>query len=130
ERIDEAYFPPVGALTVLLDDLVDREEDRTAGEHSYLAYYRSAEEATMQLRDIARHARFRIDSLPRADRHRAILAGVGAYYLSSAEAETSSEGPDRSRLLEGLGPGARLLARFMRVRRLGERKRPEQAGSS
>lgn len=25
--VDAAYFPPIGALTVLLDDLVDRDED-------------------------------------------------------------------------------------------------------
>ena len=38
-RIDAAYFPSIGALTVLLDDLVDRDEDAAAGAHNYLAYY-------------------------------------------------------------------------------------------
>jgi hypothetical protein len=35
-RIDAAYFPSIGALTVLLDDLIDREEDLAGGEHNYL----------------------------------------------------------------------------------------------
>ena len=39
ELIDAAYFPSIGALTVLLDDLVDRDEDAAAGAHNYLAYY-------------------------------------------------------------------------------------------
>lgn len=39
ELIDAAYFPPIGALTVLLDDLVDREEDAASGQHNYMGYY-------------------------------------------------------------------------------------------
>ena len=39
ELIDAAYFPPIGALTVLLDDLVDRDDDREAGQHNYLSYF-------------------------------------------------------------------------------------------
>ena len=41
--IDAAYFPPIGALTVLLDDLIDRDEDLTAGQHNYLSYCASEE---------------------------------------------------------------------------------------
>ena len=34
---------------MFLDDLDDREEDRTAGEHDYLAYYAGSEEAAERL---------------------------------------------------------------------------------
>ncbi len=39
--IDAAYFPPIGALTVLLDDLIDLENDIASGDHSYITYYES-----------------------------------------------------------------------------------------
>jgi hypothetical protein len=128
--IDSAYFPPIGALTVLLDDLVDLEEDRAAGEHSYVGYYESAGEAADQLASIASRAEALVAGLPRDARHRAILTGVAAFYLGDRRARTDFARPIRGRMLEALGPGMRLLAGFMRVRRLGERKRPEQAGNS
>jgi tetraprenyl-beta-curcumene synthase len=116
--IDAAYQPPIGALTVFLDDLLDREEDLAAGEHNYLSYYRSPEEAAERLAMIASRAETLVRLLPRASRHRAILAGVAAYYLSAPAAGVPPAQPIREGLLETLGPGARLLATFMRVRRL------------
>ena len=113
--IDAAYFPPVGALTVFLDDLVDREADREAGEHNYFAYYESPEEAADRLGLIADRAAALIDRLPQSPRHRAILAGVAAYYLSGAEGDSGRL--IRERLLGSLGPGTRILAAFTRLRR-------------
>jgi len=130
ESIDAAYQPSIGALTVFLDDLVDRDQDLAGGEHNYLAYYESPEVAADRLASIADQAETLIDRLPESSRHRAILAGVAAYYLSAAGAETPYALPIRARLLETLGPGVRLLAGFLRIRRLAERKRPEQAGNS
>src|SRR3954451_10312607 len=114
--IDAAYNPSIGVLTVFLDDLVDREADRQAGEHNSLAYYESATEAAERLAWIANEADARIGPLPRASRHRAILAGVGAFYLSGT-GETSYAQPVRRSLLASLGPGTRLLTTFLRFRR-------------
>jgi tetraprenyl-beta-curcumene synthase len=117
--IDAAYNPPVGALTVFLDDLVDREADRHAGEHNYLAYYESSAAAAERLAWIASEAAARIEPLPRARRHRAILAGVGAFYLSEPAARTPYAQPIKDRLLAALGPGTRALTAFMRLRATG-----------
>jgi tetraprenyl-beta-curcumene synthase len=116
ELIDAAYNPPVGALTVFLDDLVDRERDREAGEHSYLDYYGSSVEAAQRLGLIADRAAAAVAQLPRADRHAAILAGVAGFYLSAAEAQAPAAGPIRERLLRAGGPALRLITAFMRVR--------------
>jgi hypothetical protein len=129
-RIDAAYFPPIGALTVLLDDLVDRAADRAAGEHNYLAYYNTPEEAGERSALIAARAESLVESLPHAARHRAILAGVAGYYLGGPGADAEFARPVRERLLGSLGPGARALTAFTRVRRLAERKRPGRAGDS
>jgi tetraprenyl-beta-curcumene synthase len=127
--IDAAYNPPVGALTVFLDDLVDLEADLEAGEHSYLAYYESPAEAAERLARVASRANAQMARLPRPSRHRAILAGVGAFYLSAPSAETHYATPIRQRLLTALGAGTIVLARFMRAWRLAGRKRPGRAGN-
>jgi tetraprenyl-beta-curcumene synthase len=108
--VDAAYFPPVGALTVLLDDLVDRERDRAAGEHNYLTYYASGEEAAERLALIASRATAAIAPLHHGARHRAILAGVIAFYLSAPSSRGEFAGPIRDRLLDSLGQPIRGLA--------------------
>lgn len=125
--IDAAYNPSVGALTVFLDDLVDRDADRVAGEHSYLGYYESSDEAAERLAWIADQAGELIGRLPRASRHRAILAGVGAFYLSARQAQTPYAAPIRERVLAALGPGTRVLTAFLRLR---ARARPGRARRS
>ncbi|HET7507437.1 MAG TPA: DUF2600 family protein [Solirubrobacterales bacterium] len=115
--VDSAYNPTIGALTVFLDDLVDFEADRAAGEHNYLAYYGDPEEAAERLAWIAEQAEARIEALPHTSRHRAILAGVGAFYLGARAADTPYGEPARRRLLATLGPGTRILTAFVRTRR-------------
>jgi len=117
ELIDAAYFPPVGALTVLLDDLVDREEDAAAGAHNYLSYYRDSAEAANRLELIARLGRAAGALLRHPHRHAAILAGVAGFYLSAAEAGGPYALPIRSRLLGAAGPAVRPIVAVMRRRR-------------
>jgi tetraprenyl-beta-curcumene synthase len=115
--IDRAYNPPIGALTVFLDDLVDRELDRKSGEHNYLTYYRDEDEAAERLGQVANRAAAQVAGLPRAHRHNAILAGVAAYYLGSPEAQGRYALPIRRRLLDALGTPARILVLFVKLRR-------------
>jgi tetraprenyl-beta-curcumene synthase len=117
ESIDAAYFPAVGALTVLLDDLIDRDDDATAGAHNYLAYYAGDEETANRLDLIAQLARGRLAELRHPYRHAAILAGVVGFYLSAEEAETPYARPIRARLLRSAGPAVRPIVAFMRQRR-------------
>ena len=124
--IDAAYHPPIGALTVLLDDLVDFEQDRDAGEHNYMAYYANPDEAADRLGLIADRASAAAERLSRAGRHKAILAGVAAFYLS---ADLEPWGAVRERLGESLGPGTKVLAAFTRLRSARGSKRLGQAGN-
>lgn len=117
ELIDAAYFPSIGALTVLLDDLIDREEDASAGAHNYIAYYSSGEDAADRLELIARLAHVATAKLRRPRRHAAILAGVAGFYLSAAAAGTPYARPIRDRLLDSAGPAVRPIVAFMRRRR-------------
>jgi tetraprenyl-beta-curcumene synthase len=115
--IDAAYFPSIGALTVLLDDLIDREEDAATGAHNYLTYYGDSEAAAARLDLIAQLARAGLAGLRHRHRHAAILAGVAGFYLSAGEAGAPYARPIRDRLLRSTGPAVRPIVAFMRLRR-------------
>jgi tetraprenyl-beta-curcumene synthase len=117
--IDAAYFPPIGALTVLLDDLIDREDDLEAGEHNYLTYFANEDEAANRIGLLASRAKAAIAHLRHPRRHRAILAGVAGFYLSAAGADSGYAQPIRGRLFESLDPTVRLIMVAMRLRRDG-----------
>jgi tetraprenyl-beta-curcumene synthase len=119
ERVDAAYFPSVGALTVLLDDLVDLEEDVAVGEHNYIPYFADDRAVAERLGSIAERARAAIAPLPRRGRHEAILAGVAGFYLAQPAARAPRWAVTRRRLLESLGAPARVLTAFSRLRGSG-----------
>jgi tetraprenyl-beta-curcumene synthase len=119
ELIDAAYFPPLGALTVLLDDLIDREADAAGGEHNYVAYYESSAVAAERLALLVERAQEATARLRRRRRHEAILAGVAGFYLSAPAARGAYAAPVRARLLACFGPELRLLEAAMRRRRRG-----------
>jgi tetraprenyl-beta-curcumene synthase len=125
--IDAAYFPSVGALTVLLDDLIDRDEDNAAGAHNYTAYYAGGEDAATRLDLIAHLAGAALAGLRHHRRHAAILAGIVGFYLSAPEASSPYARASRERLLRSAGPAVRPIVAIMRQRR--QRKRPGGAGS-
>lgn len=116
ELMDGAYFPPIGALTVLLDDFVDREADRASGQHNYLRYYPSDAMAAERFATITALARRSTSALPRAALHRALLSGVLAFYLSAAPSATAPGARAiRERLLVSSGPVARALTRILEL---------------
>jgi tetraprenyl-beta-curcumene synthase len=114
ELVDRAYFPPIGALTVLLDDLVDRRADAAEGEHNYLDYCADPTAAANRLALIAELAAAALGPLPRRDRHAAILAGVLGFYLGAQEEMNIPSRQIADRLLESAGPGVRLVVAIRR----------------
>lgn len=119
ERIDAAYFPPIGALTVLLDDLIDREDDVASGEHNYLDYYASNEIAAERFSLMAHKSRSALADLRFDRQHTAILMGVGGFYLSKPAAKSTFAAPIRARMLEALGSAVYPILAAMRVLRRG-----------
>jgi tetraprenyl-beta-curcumene synthase len=117
EAIDAAYFPAIGALTVLLDDLVDRDLDLAGGDHNYMDYYDDGEMAAERLAAITDRSRAAIATLSRHRRHVAILSGVVAFYLAAPEMDSTFARPVRDRLPRSAGGSVRPLAAFLRLRR-------------
>ncbi len=116
EAIDAAYFPSIGALTVLLDDLVDRDLDLAGGEHNYVDYYDDGEMTAERLAAIIDRSRAAIAPLRLHRRHAAILSGVVAFYLAAPEMGSPFARPTRERLPRAAGGPVRPLAAFLRLR--------------
>lgn len=117
ERIDNAYFPSISALTVLLDDLIDHENDVTSGEHNYLEYYPSNEKAAERFAFIARRGKTAVAELRHRQLHTAILTGVSGFYLSTLAAKSDYAQPIRERLLKAVGASVYPILAAMRVLR-------------
>jgi tetraprenyl-beta-curcumene synthase len=107
ESVAAAYDPWIGALTVLLDDYVDRERDERAGEHNYLRH--CGEETAARIDFLVAGARRALREVPRRGTHEAILNGVLAYYLGDPEDATG-----RRPAAAGSAP-VRTLSRALRL---------------
>jgi tetraprenyl-beta-curcumene synthase len=114
EMIDGAYFPSISALTVLLDDLVDRDRDHVAHEHNYLSYYADSHAAAERFSQMALEARNALSGLRRRATHLAILMGVGGFYLSTPASKSEFASPIRTSMIEALGGGVRPILFAMR----------------
>jgi len=84
--VEAAYYPALSALTTLLDSLVDYEDDRRSGEHSYVGYYESSAVAALRLATIAATGVGAVAGLPHARRHAVIAAGIAGFYLAAPTA--------------------------------------------
>jgi tetraprenyl-beta-curcumene synthase len=81
--MEQAYFPWIGALHVLLDSLIDRADDFDAGHHSLVDHYASPEETASRLQAIAARAMQATATLPSGTQHALILAAMASFYLSA-----------------------------------------------
>ncbi len=84
--LDRAYFPWIGALHSLLDNLVDRKEDVRTDQPSLVSYYSSPAQEAARMRALAVESVGRARALPRGRRHLLILAAMAGNYLSNPEA--------------------------------------------
>lgn len=84
--VADAYFPWIGALHSLLDNLVDETEDRATGQHSLIGAYSSPREAASRMRRLAERSQRAAASLPGGREHTLMLAAMASFYLSTPEA--------------------------------------------
>jgi tetraprenyl-beta-curcumene synthase len=101
--IEEAYFPWIGSLHLLLDSLVDRQQDVASGQRSLLDYYASPEEVANRLGLLAAESMRRIRALPGGRQHVLLLAGMASHYLSMPEASYPEARPTARSVLAAIG---------------------------
>lgn len=125
-RIDAAYFPPMCAISTLLDSLIDRDDDVVTDNHSSFGQYARSTDAAGRLALIAERAESGVRGLRHSGRHAAILAGIAGYYLSADGAKTVEAQPVAAAIVDRLGPMVSLILATMRLRRHLATKHEEQ----
>ncbi|MHB8240593.1 MAG: DUF2600 family protein [Solirubrobacteraceae bacterium] len=118
--LEQAYFPWIGALHVLLDSLIDRAVDIEAGHHSLVDHYASVEEAATRLGAIAARAVHATEMLSDGIQHAMILAAMTSFYLSAPSVEIRWR-PVAAQVLEAMGAMATPTMVVLRARRAAGR---------
>jgi tetraprenyl-beta-curcumene synthase len=126
--IEGAYFPWIGALHSLLDNLVDIAEDYATGQRSLVGCYASSLDASTRMRLLAQRSLRAAEDLPGGRGHVLILAAMASFYLSTPEASAPAARPVAHAVLEALGEPARLSMRVFRTRLHLRRLAPRAPG--
>jgi tetraprenyl-beta-curcumene synthase len=84
-RATDAYIW-VGAVGTLLDNYIDRDDDRATGTHNYMAYYAGRDGGAERLAAVIERTLLEVASLPRGELHLVIVASMIAMYLTSDSA--------------------------------------------
>lgn len=120
--IEAAYFPWIGALHSLLDNLVDVAEDAATGQRSLVGYYASTLEAQARMRMLTERARHAADGLAGAS-HSLVLGAMASFYLSAPEASLPAARPVAQVILGSLPKCSALAMLVFRVRLYARRAR-------
>lgn len=122
--LDRAYFPWIGGLHSLLDNLIDKREDEAAGHRSLVEYY-GPQRAAQRMSWLAERAERAARELPHGRRHSVILAAMIANYLSTPEAQSAQLAPVSEAVLATTGPLATPTLLVFKLRHLGATLAPE-----
>jgi tetraprenyl-beta-curcumene synthase len=121
--LDRAYFPWIGGLHSLLDNLIDKHEDEAAGHRSLVEYY-GPRRAAQRMSWLAERAQGAARELPHGRRHTVILAAMIANYLSTPEAQSAQLESVSEAVLATTGPLARPTLLVFKLRQLGGAREP------
>lgn len=119
--IEDAYFPWIGALHSLLDNLIDIQEDRRDGQRNFVAQYTSRREAATRLRMLTKESIRHIGIMPNSVPHKLVLAGMVASYLSAKEAHLPGVRLATEHILSASGGIATVALVMLRMRRALDR---------
>jgi tetraprenyl-beta-curcumene synthase len=129
--IERAYFPWIGSLHSLLDNLIDLPEDAATEQHNLIEHYRSPDETAARLGTLAAGSVDQARALPHGPQHAMILAGMASHYLSAQEAQLPHAKLAKSAVLDAIGDLAGPTMLVLRLRRAVHRpQRPHTAADS
>jgi tetraprenyl-beta-curcumene synthase len=117
-RAYSAYFPWTSALATMLDSLVDQVEDLANGDHCYVAYYQTPEQATECMGRLVRRCLQETHTLRNSERHTLIAACMVAMYLSKDSARIDTLRETTASLLRAGGQLTRFLLPILRLWRI------------
>jgi tetraprenyl-beta-curcumene synthase len=117
DALEDAYFPWIGSLHVLLDSFADRDDDLHRGHHSLVSHYGCVEEQAERLGTIADRALRAIERVPQSAAHAAILAAMISFYLSSPATIYHGASLTKGEILAPLGLLGPLTMTMLKARR-------------
>jgi tetraprenyl-beta-curcumene synthase len=121
DALEHAYFPWIGALHSLLDQLIDTAEDARTAQRNLLGYYGTPREAAERMSRLARRSLEHAGALPPSGRHPLIVAAMASFYLSTPDASEPGAQPVSRAVLEAIGPLASPPMAVFKARRAAER---------
>jgi tetraprenyl-beta-curcumene synthase len=127
EPIDDVYLA-LGALSTMLDSVVDYEQDAADGTLAYINNYDDRAVLGQRLAFVAREVARRARDAPATAHHLMTLAGVAAYYTSAPSATSELACPVTSRVQAELRPLIVPTLAVMRAWRLAKRLRARIRG--
>jgi tetraprenyl-beta-curcumene synthase len=122
--IERAYFPWIGALSTLLDSVVDQRDDRAEDQRSLIDYYSSPQMAADRLALMALEARRAVLPLADAPNHTLILAAMAAFFHSTPQALAPEVGLATRAVLDVMQDWTAPALFFFRTRRALARIKP------
>jgi tetraprenyl-beta-curcumene synthase len=128
--LEHAYFPWIGALSTLLDGMIDQRQDNVEGQRSLIDNYSSPQIASERLRLMAFEARRAVLPLRDAPNHTMILAAMAAFFHSTPQALAPEVGLATKAVLDAMGGWATPALLFFRARRALARDSPTYNGQS
>jgi tetraprenyl-beta-curcumene synthase len=123
--IERAYFPWIGALSTLLDSVVDQRADRAENQRSLIDYYNSREVSAERLQLIAVEARRAIGPLADASNHMMLLAAMAAFFHSRPQASAPEVSQVTQAVLGAVGNWGSPALIFFRIQRALARISPK-----
>lgn len=120
DALERAYFPWIGALHSMLDQLIDVEEDAQAGQNNLIELYGSTQEAAARMGMLAERALECARALEPRHRHELIVAAMASFYLAAPEARVGEAAVVSRAVLEVFGELARPGMAVFRGRRAVE----------
>lgn len=113
--IECAYFPWVGALSTLLDSVVDQRKDRAENQRSLIDYYGSPRVTAERLGLMAVEAQRAIIPLADASNHMMILAAMAAFFHSRPQTSAPEVSQVTQAVFKAVGPGTSSALFFFRI---------------
>ncbi len=128
-QIDRVYLA-IGALSTMLDSLIDYERDARLDSLGYIRYYKTRDVLADQLASVVRHAISQARGAPNEAHHVMTLVGVAAYYLSAPEATSDFARPITKRIVHELQPLITPTLAVMRAWRIAKRLRKHRSATA
>lgn len=125
--LEHAYFPWIGALSTLLDSVIDQRKDGAEGQRSLIHHYTSPQETAKRLRMLAAESMTAVLPLADASNHTLLLAAMAAFFHSTPQALAPEVGLATRAVLDTMGGWTTPALLFFKTRRAFARSTPAYA---